>query len=265
MINNTRCLFFDEVHGAGAPNAYAVQKLFNNAYYKFGQSATPIRTEGDDLLLEAAFGKRIVDISYTELIEKGFLARPTFYIVKFKHDRVAAEFNYAQLYNQEVTNNADRNIMLVKIVSKFWAANKKILISVNLIEHGNILKEMLGKVIGKDNVIFVRGASSTAIRSKVLKGLDTGEYRCVIATRIFNEGVDIPGLNVLVNLKAQLSAIDYIQTIGRALRKTETKDHVTIVDVYDFGCRWLTGHSRERLDILQEENFKINMIDEAKI
>jgi superfamily II DNA or RNA helicase len=78
--------------------------------------------------------------------------------------------------------------------------------------------------------------------------------------------MNFPELNVLYNVKAQISPVDYVQIIGRAMRKTANKDTVTIVDMYDYGCKYLTSHSEERLEILKTEPaFVLNMIDSEKI
>ena len=125
---------------------------------------------------------------------------------------------------------------------------------------------MIGTVIGKKNVRFVRGETETKIRKKTVSDLNSGNIRCVIATKIFAVGMNFPELNVLINTKAQLSPVDWIQCLGRAMRKTPTKDTVTICDIFDYSCRYLTKHSNERLEILQQEPaFIIKQIDSEKI
>ena len=69
-----------------------------------------------------------------------------------------------------------------------------------------------------------------------------------------------------MNIKAQESAVDFTQIIGRAMRRTPEKDKVCIVDFYDYGCRWLETHSKNRLAILQHEPmFDLNEIDEDNV
>ena len=182
-------------------------------------------------------------------------------MVKFKHSPVAKELSYADIYEQEVVNNEERNFVIVKAASKFYKKNKTVLIIVQHIHHGKLLEEMLGMVVGKRHVRFVQGDSGTATRQKALKDLNSGDVKIVIATKIFSVGVNIKNLNVLINTKGQISPVDYTQTYGRVLRKTDTKDTVDIIDIFDTGCRYLTTHSNERLEILQTEPaFIIRMI-----
>lgn len=47
---------------------------------------------------------------------------------------------------------------------------------------------------------------------------------------IFNEGVDIPRVNLIVMLRPTQSAIVFVQQLGRGLRKTENKKYLTVID-----------------------------------
>jgi len=70
-----------------------------------------------------------------------------------------------------------------------------------------------------------------------------------------------PSLDVLINAKANQSSVDSLQLIGRALRKTPTKNRVTIVDIYDDHCKYLGKHAKSRLNIYKTEpEFEIRKI-----
>jgi len=266
MVDATGCLMADEVHNMVAKTYYSLQKYFKNAYYKFGFSATPYRTDQADILLEAAFGPRISDKSCSELIEKGFLAKPKFYLVRIKHKRAPSTLDYAALYDQEITTNEDRNFAIVKLGTKFWKQGKRILIIVTMRRHGKLLEEMFGMVIGKENVRYVHGNTDTDVRMKTLEDLNLGNIRLVIATKIYSEGINVKNLEVLINTKAQESPVDFVQIIGRAMRKTPEKDRVCIIDMYDYGCRFFETHSKARLEVLKKEPaFELLEIDEADV
>ena len=47
---------------------------------------------------------------------------------------------------------------------------------------------------------------------------------------IFNEGIDIPDVNLLLFLRPTMSSTIFIQQLGRGLRKVKNKDFVTILD-----------------------------------
>jgi len=265
-IEEAEVVIGDEVHGLIGGTWYKLHKYFTNASYKLGFSATPGYTEEAHLLLEAAFGPKLVDITCSELIKKGYLTKPNIYFINFKHDRVSRELNYGALYTQEVTENVNRNLIIVKTAVNFWKAGRRILISVLHIKHGEILYEMLKKVVGPNEVVFAQGTTAMKDRQQALKDLNDGKIRLVVATKIFSEGVDVKHLDVLINAKAQISAIDYLQIIGRVLRTAPGKVTADVIDFYDWGCRYLTNHSKERLDLmLREPEFSIKKIDSEKV
>jgi superfamily II DNA or RNA helicase len=58
--------------------------------------------------------------------------------------------------------------------------------------------------------------------------------------------VDIPAIDVLVNLAAGKSMVGFTQKFGRGLRRAEGKDHLVYIDFYDTGQRYLRRHSEDR-------------------
>lgn len=52
----------------------------------------------------------------------------------------------------------------------------------------------------------------------------------IFTVDIFNEGVDIPGVNQVIMLRPTESPIVFVQQLGRGLRKSEGKEYVVILD-----------------------------------
>ena len=59
---------------------------------------------------------------------------------------------------------------------------------------------------------------------------DDKELEILFAVDILNEGVDIPGVNMVLFLRPTESSTIFIQQLGRGLRKYANKSHVTILD-----------------------------------
>lgn len=76
----------------------------------------------------------------------------------------------------------------------------------------------------------IHSQPSSAPRAETLQRFRGGETEIVCAVDIFNEGVDIPDVNVVLMLRPTESATIFLQQLGRGLRKTETKSHLTVVD-----------------------------------
>ncbi len=58
-----------------------------------------------------------------------------------------------------------------------------------------------------------------AERKAILEGFRSGVYRAVVTTRVLNEGIDVPEAKVAVVLGGSASAREYVQRLGRVLRK----------------------------------------------
>lgn len=58
-----------------------------------------------------------------------------------------------------------------------------------------------------------------AERLAILDGFKAGAYRAIVTSRVLNEGVDVPEAKVAVVLGGSSSAREYIQRLGRVLRK----------------------------------------------
>lgn len=226
-------------------------------------SASPWRDDHADIMIEGGTAKQIIDIPASLLIDRGFLSPVDIFLYDFEHDRQPKGIKYPALYNQEIMLKTSRNKLIVELALKAADAGKSVLIAVTKIEHGEILETLLQA--HDKNALFVHGGSDTELRRKVLDGLSNHTQRIAICTTIFGEGVDAPGLDVLINAKAGASSVDAFQLVGRVLRKTDTKKKAFVIDVSDSGCRFFGQHASERLKIYStERNYKLRFVKEIK-
>lgn len=85
--------------------------------------------------------------------------------------------------------------------------------------------------------------------------LNEGEIRCVIATNIWNEGVNIPNLNVVINASGGKSEKASIQVASRSLTKVPGKDYGIIVDLFDKSHPFMLEHFGERICLYMDEGW----------
>lgn len=252
-IEQVNCLIVDEAHHVPADTFMIVQKKAVNAFYRLGMTASPWRDDNDDLLIEAATGKILVDIPASKLIEMGFLIQPLVQLLEFKHARKPRTgLKYPDIYNEEVMNNADRNKTICDIALKASQAGKTVLIAITKVEHGEILEALLKQ--SDPDALFVFGESESEVRRNVLKELNQRKRKIVICTTIFGEGVDVPNLDVLINAKAGNSSVDAFQLIGRVIRSAPGKSKAYLVDIHDINCKYLEAHSIAREKIYRTEH-----------
>jgi superfamily II DNA or RNA helicase len=260
FVKSIQCVIVDECHHLNLGTYEAVLQNCSEAFYRIGLSATPYRTDNADIVIEAHTGPKFVDISASQLIEKGILASPSIYMYQFKHTRQPTALSYQELYTSEIVKNTPRNELIVHITAEALKSNKTVLIAITRVEHGKILEEELQKI--EPTAIFASGALDSKVRQEILKDLDEQKRKVVICTTVFGEGVNVPSLNVLINAKAQDSAVDSMQLVGRVLRVTPNKKTATIVDIMDVGCRHLESHSKSRLETFkQEAKYNVKMVE----
>jgi len=258
VLTEKQLLFVDEAHHLGADSFYKVVTA-SKAYYKFGLTGTPYRSDEAGIMLRAATGKVIAKISSSDLIQRGVLAKAhvkMFVTNTIKH----LGTNFQEVYENGIVKNDVRNRLIATITNERVAEGKVVLILVKLLEHGRILERLI------PGSVFISGQDTSEKREEVMNGIRSKELKAVIATKIYDEGVDIPSIDVLIVAAGGTSKVKAIQRVGRALRKSEGKDETEIIDFVDIFQKTLLKHSRERRKMYDTEpEFDIQEIDVSEV
>jgi len=79
---------------------------------------------------------------------------------------------------------------------------------------------------------YLTGSNDIGQRIRAYNDLqsDTTDLEMLFTVDILNEGVDIPGVNMVLFLRPTESSTIFIQQLGRGLRKYENKPYVTVLD-----------------------------------
>lgn len=97
------------------------------------------------------------------------------------------------------------------------------------IQHARMMAENLEDYY---HTAYLTGKNKTGERIRAYNDLqnDQKDLEILFAVDILNEGVDIPGVNMVLFLRPTESSTIFIQQLGRGLRKFENKPYVTILD-----------------------------------
>lgn len=254
--NTVQCVMMDEVQIVSSQTAYGVRFLFEYANYAFGYSASPWRDDGSDLMIESAFGARIIDITASELIRKGYLIKPTIEIHRTSYDRSNQPSKYVDVYKRFIVENTMRNIQVASDAIYEWKNGMNTLILVTQIKHGNILEEII-KSMGID-VTFISGKSGMKKRKQAIQDMRDGKISLMIATTIADVGLDIPRLECIVEAGAGKSSVTALQRLGRIMRRFGNKSTCKFITYRD-NVRYLKEHIEKKKTIwFTEEEFVIN-------
>jgi superfamily II DNA or RNA helicase len=247
-VDETHCFFANGmlVHNCqhwAASTCQIVSDYCTNARYRFGISATPWRDMSDDILIDGCFGKQIADINASTLISKGVLVPPKIYFVHIKSKMGGV---FADVYKRGIVENMYRNNVIKNLAEKFIEEGRQTLILVRHISHGEILQEMI------PGSVFLHGSINNKNRQEAIKKMKDGKHMCVIASSIFDEGVDVKPLSALILAGAGKSPTRALQRIGRAIRSYEGKKDAIIVDFFD-EMKYMKKHSQSRRKIYKTE------------
>ncbi|HNT35544.1 MAG TPA: DEAD/DEAH box helicase, partial [bacterium] len=255
LLRTVSVAIFDECHHIPAETSYLLALNLPKAVFRFGLSATPYRSDRQDMLIEAALGERLISINASYLIERQHLVPPhiTFFVMQGGEGNQGR--TYHEVYQREIVENDKRNQFAAEIARKFLSQNKTVLILVGQIKHGARLASLLPEAV------FLTGRDSSTVRNEALDGLRDRTKPLIIATTLADEGLDIPSLDVLILAGGGRSETRALQRIGRALRPAKDKTKAYIVDFFD-EARFLSEHSKSRIEIYETERyFQMEMIN----
>ncbi|MEA2645697.1 MAG: hypothetical protein QOE92_780 [Chloroflexota bacterium] len=76
----------------------------------------------------------------------------------------------------------------------------------------------------------VTGETPTEARQQAVRDLRAGTINALFSVDVFNEGLDVPGIDTVLFLRPTESATIFLQQLGRGLRKEEGKSGLTVLD-----------------------------------
>lgn len=97
------------------------------------------------------------------------------------------------------------------------------------VSHARMMCEAMGELY---HTAYLTGKNNIGERIRAYNDLqsDSHELEILFTVDILNEGVDIPGVNMVLFLRPTESSTIFIQQLGRGLRKYENKHYVTVLD-----------------------------------
>jgi superfamily II DNA or RNA helicase len=131
--------------------------------------------------------------------------------------------------------------------------------------HGNILYEMINeKAINNRCCFYVHGQTDIDDRERVRAIVENENNAIIVASYgVFSEGVNIRNLHNIIFASPSKSKIRVLQSIGRGMRLSESKDHMTLYDIsddlrIDDFINYTLQHFAHRISLYRTEEFKVS-------
>ena len=217
LIENCKALIIDEAHVASVI-IEALSVSARSAFYRVGLSATPYRVDNQEIRIEGALGRKIYEVSCSDLINLGYLVPPKVFVCPIKY--VENSNTYPEAYTANIVNCWERNYRIKEFAESLKDSGRPTLILVERLEHGNILESMI------EDSVFVPGGDKGEVdptdeeknyRRRMLNAVENNEI-ILIATQWANVGVDAPKISALILAGSTSSPVTTIQQAGRILR-----------------------------------------------
>ena len=254
FLTKVNVVVFDESHFLASDSYQTLGRMLPNSVYRLGLSATVRRDDNKDLSISAVSGDIIFDIDVWEVEKEDIIIRPKCFFIK--NENMEYIYNWRKSYNKNIVNNFERNKKISEICKLF--NDKKILILVNRIKHGEILNGLI------NNSMLVNGELCGKSRDSILDSFATITDNILIGTSsIFNTGYNNPRIDIIINAGANVGFNSTIQGVGRVMRvcKEKNKINAIYIDFLDSGGIH-HAHSWARYNALRSKSYIMKIVDD---
>ncbi|KLU76549.1 DEAD/DEAH box helicase [Clostridium botulinum] len=224
-------IIVDEAHHASSSSYKNIMQYFKPKFL-LGMTATPERCDNESIF-EIFDENLALEIRLSEALE----------------NELIVPFHYFGITDIEGINLQDVDINDISELTQRLKVNKRVNFIIDKmnfygyegekckcigfcvsIEHARYMAEEFNKRGIKS--VHLTGENSPEEREAYIKNLESEEddLEVIFTVDIFNEGVDIPSINLVLMLRPTNSPIVFIQQLGRGLRKHNDKTFLTVLD-----------------------------------
>lgn len=224
-------IIVDEFHHAVSSNYKKIIDYFTPKFL-LGLTATPERLDSKDVFALCDYNM-VYEVRLKDAINKGWL-------VPFRYYGIYDEtVNYEDIdykngkYDDKQLEEA---LMLNKrgevILNHYLKYNSKRAIGFCASRHH---AEYMAKIFNENNIPSAAVYSGekgeySEERNIALSKLTSGELKVIFSVDMFNEGLDVPAIDMVMFLRPTQSPTIFLQQLGRGLRKFKDKKYLNVLD-----------------------------------
>lgn len=277
--NRFHLAIFDEVHHLPSPGYSQVAELFASRY-RLGLTATYEREDGLHSELNRLVGPKV--------FERGVGEMAGTHLSPFKLERVYVDLSpeedeeygrstavfrsFLARNNMRIRSPDDLRRLIMRsgrdpeAREALLARNRANAIALNSRSKIDALRRVLESSPGEKTIIFTQHNSLVyeisrlflvpAIthstpkeeRAEVLDRFRSGVYRAVVTSKVLDEGIDVPDASLGIILSGTGSRREFVQRLGRILRKVEGKE-ARLVEIVTRSTGEARASTRRRGDL----------------
>lgn len=241
-------VFVDECHHVGETGMY--QQVFESVgagllsgAFLIGVTATPWRP--NDANLSGIFGDPLVSIDLATGMKKGFLANVDYRMyttnIDWKKINKSANIKGVRKLSPKQINKTlfvmEWDDGVIKEIQKAWneQVTPRALVFCGSVKHAIAMKDRINAAqFCRAESLFSQGVGGERMamyeRNRILSDFHSGSVQVICCVDIFNEGIDVPDVNIVVFQRVTHSRRIFIQQLGRGLRLAPDKEKVIVLD-----------------------------------
>lgn len=224
-------IVIDEFHHAVNDQYKRIVEYFEPEFL-LGLTATPERMDGRNIY-ELCDYNVPYEISLKDAINKGML-------VPFHYYGIFDDTDYSKLHivrgkydEKELNETYIGNVYRYDLIYKYYCkyGSKRALGFCCSREHAEAMaKDFCGRGIPSVAVYSNATGEFSEDRKTAIDKLKAGDIKVIFSVDMFNEGVDIPSVDMVMFLRPTESPIVFLQQLGRGLRRDKGKTYLNVLD-----------------------------------
>ncbi|MCI9351600.1 MAG: DEAD/DEAH box helicase family protein, partial [Turicibacter sp.] len=224
-------IVIDEFHHAVASNYQRILQYFKPRFL-LGITATPDRLDSKDVLAICDYNV-VYEAPLKKAINHGWLVPFRYYAIydeTINYDQLTYRNGRYQTEELEDALNIHQRAELVFKHYKKYRSNRALGFCVSK-RHADFMSEYFNEQgILACAVYSGDGGAQTLPREEALTKLSKGEIQVIFSVDMFNEGLDIASLDMVMMLRPTESPTIFMQQLGRGLRLSKDKHYLNVLD-----------------------------------
>lgn len=210
-------------------------KMMSHIPFKYGLSGSLRDGKSNLLTYVGMFGEIFKPVSTKQLMEEGQvtdLAIKCLFLRYKEEDTLKCKGLDYQAEIAYITGHKRRNTWICKLAKKLADKDENVFVMFRHTKHGKAMYEALKTI--HSNVHYVSGEVKTTERDTLKKMAESEKGMIVVASYgVFSTGISIKNLHHVIFAHPVKSKVTVLQSIGRVLRKHDSKDIATLWDIVD--------------------------------
>ena len=249
-------VFVDECHHVGGSGMYpdlleSLSAGRPGGAFLAGTTATPWRQDEYDLA--RTFGDPLITIDLVAGLRNGFLSAVDYrmYTTNLDWQKIASGLRGKK---KAAPRGINRTLFVIEWddgvvneIEKAWREQVKprAIVFCGSIYHAQMMRDKLNarQFCRAESVFSGSGKEQQAIhnRNRIISDFQIGKVDVICCVDIFNEGIDVPDVNIVVFQRVTHSRRIFVQQLGRGLRIAPGKEKVIVLDFVSDVRRFAAG------------------------